>query len=1183
MELPKKIYKSFLLMAGVFFTVSAAHGQTSTQNYIRTRVPRVPIATNTRLDQLTGVKDSVMTTIDYVDGLGRPLQTVQMQASPAGYDVILPHTYDAFGREAVTYLPYRTTNTSYGAYRSDALTTGAGVRAFYNPANGTAEGQQTSGVVLTPYPYSVTGFEASPLNTVIEQGAPGQAWQPGAAPDAASNKNTLRMVQTINDQSAFSTTNVTSSNTGSRMAALYTATVNTNGSRSLVRAGNTATYGSGQLFVSIARNENWKPTDGCFGTTEEYKDKDGHVVLKRTYNIKGSTAEMLSTYYVYDDLGNLCFVLPPGASPDANAAVSQSALGNFCYQYRYDARGRLFQKKVPGKGWEFIIYNSIDQAIATQDSVQRMKASQEWTITKYDALGRPVITGIFQNGSSGTDNHVAVQALADAVTTLWEAPATTGSTGYTGNAWPNTYTTTLTVSYYDLYTNVLGIPSLYNQQSNTLYTKRTTGLQTATKALVLNTTGDYLWSVSYYDEDGQVIRTFSQHYVGGSSALSQYNYDDVITGYNFNKQALSNLRQHYVANAAKTAPVRKLLSSEAYSYDHMGRRRTGASQLQDSTNTIQGAVRVSLASYNEIGQLTKKGLHSINGTSNFLQNVDYRYNPRGWLTNINNPTLSVDGGITNTDTNDQFGMELKYDNAATPQYNGNIGSTTVKTTALSGTSYPALTYNYAYDKINRLTNAVSTTTTPNDNFYNENVTYDVMGNITKLNRYDKPASSRIAIDSLTYTYVSGNKIDRIDELGTAAGFINGANQAAEYTYDGNGNQLMDLNKGLTQTYNMLNLPQTAVRAGISVAYIYDAAGRKLRKLSTSGSTTTVTEYVNGIQYEYTGTYPVISFIQTEEGRARKNGTVYKYEYDLKDHLGNTRLTTTWDPSDAANQLTPLNSQRNDYYAFGYTIQSLIGTLPSSPNHYLYNHKELQDETGLYDYGARFYDPVIARWAAVDPLAEKMRRWSPYNYVFDDPMRFTDPDGMGPEKVRAPKKEQQAQLLGYLNFRSKTQYTFKNGYLTVDKNAKDNKAGSSKYSNRLNEAIRNPKTLTLVMGQTFKGENNATLSVDLNAGGGVTSTPAKPANSMSIDQRPGIAGDPVITISGNPNNSILDNGKIVPDDASLIIMHEIVGHGLPIMRGSTKGNAVDDENEIRKDLNVPLRPLDPLHKESNFNH
>jgi RHS repeat-associated protein len=92
------------------------------------------------------------------------------------------------------------------------------------------------------------------------------------------------------------------------------------------------------------------------------------------------------------------------------------------------------------------------------------------------------------------------------------------------------------------------------------------------------------------------------------------------------------------------------------------------------------------------------------------------------------------------------------------------------------------------------------------------------------------------------------------------------------------------------------------------------------------------------------------------------------------------------------------SQEAAYYPFGMTIPSQSFALPNEnntyQNRYLYNGKEYQDDFGLnwYDYGARFYDPQIARWHSVDPLAEKYYSWSTYTYCLDNLIKYIDPDG-----------------------------------------------------------------------------------------------------------------------------------------------------------------------------------------------
>jgi RHS repeat-associated protein len=113
-----------------------------------------------------------------------------------------------------------------------------------------------------------------------------------------------------------------------------------------------------------------------------------------------------------------------------------------------------------------------------------------------------------------------------------------------------------------------------------------------------------------------------------------------------------------------------------------------------------------------------------------------------------------------------------------------------------------------------------------------------------------------------------------------------------------------------------------------------------------------------------------------------------FEYNLKDHLGNIRVFF----NDKAQVL-----QRADYYPFGLSINR-DGSVPKVQNwvnRYLYYEKELQVGSGYLDYGARMYMPEVGRWGVVDQLSEIYESWSPYNYVFNNPVIWADPDGRCP--------------------------------------------------------------------------------------------------------------------------------------------------------------------------------------------
>jgi len=145
--------------------------------------------------------------------------------------------------------------------------------------------------------------------------------------------------------------------------------------------------------------------------------------------------------------------------------------------------------------------------------------------------------------------------------------------------------------------------------------------------------------------------------------------------------------------------------------------------------------------------------------------------------------------------------------------------------------------------------------------------------------------------------------------------------------------------------------------------------------------------VDGFQYEGSGSSHIatlLKFIPTAEGYYDFEN--YRYIYNYTDHLGNVRV------SYFNNGFNPQVLEESNYYPFGMKHLGYNSLSGNSLYQYKYNGKELQTESGMYDYGARFYMPDIGRWGVVDPLAEKYPELNPMMYAADNPIMMIDPDG-----------------------------------------------------------------------------------------------------------------------------------------------------------------------------------------------
>jgi Domain of unknown function (DUF6443) len=592
-----------IAVVALFFITAITQAQVgitpSNENYIFTRSYQIPMASPSGITTSKDVQES----ITYFDGLGRPMQNIAIKASPLSQDIVTHITYDPLGRQVKQYLPYTNpTGTTSGTYTPGNIALTNTLNQYSTPR---------PGYETTTNPYNEKLYEASPLDRILKQAAPGNDWAIGNGHEVKFDYQT---------------------NTATEVLKYGVKLDPATAQYKLVQDSNIY-YNAGQLYKTITKDENWTTTDGDNKTTQEFKDKEGRVVLKRTFAssvVNGiATSTNHDTQYVYDDYGNLSYVIPPlvdratfisnlvipsvqeclndyddfymkipmrdiiedngnvtgggGISITINNGIleikidvgcnpskmikylnipiettvnnestnyhtlpkkipdyyigklnneghtaeikdgyfklysnsipthslmcapktfeyrtctptipvsiaNQSVLDNLCYQYRYDYRNRLIEKKLPGKGWEYIVYDKLDRPILTQHA--NLKTKNQWQFTKYDPLGRVVYTGIYTNATQTT--RADVQTLASASTTLYEGRQTAPSTinnstiYYSNSAFPTTGIDLLTINYYDNYNFDLNGGTSETSYSITP-TTQTRSLATGSKVRILDT------------------------------------------------------------------------------------------------------------------------------------------------------------------------------------------------------------------------------------------------------------------------------------------------------------------------------------------------------------------------------------------------------------------------------------------------------------------------------------------------------------------------------------------------------------------------------------------------------------------------------------------------------------------------------------------------------------------------
>ncbi|MCX6319481.1 MAG: DUF6443 domain-containing protein [Bacteroidetes bacterium] len=905
----RKLLPWVLVNVYIFFIVTKGNTQAPAPypsnmvvNFVRVWEAAAPEASYSNL--MTRPVRDVKQSTQYIDGIGRPLQTVAKEASMetggTAADVISPIMYDEYGREQYKYSSFPANNT--GGYSSNdgqfKLNPFVQQGVFMNSQYGT-QGES--------HFYSKTNFETSPLSRPEKTMAPGINW-------AGSNRGV--------ESKYWLNTAVDGD--------VRIWRVNNTSPGSFATISTTDIFQPGQLYKFATVDEHGKQVI-------EYKDNDGKVILKKVQvngpsDVNGAGSGYAGwncTYYIYDDIGNLrCVVQPQGVENMAainNWTLTTTILDEQCFRYEYDSRNRMIMKKVPGAATVYMVYDKRDRMVMTRDG--NLTTSGKWLVTLYDEMNRPVQTGLWTNtGSWATHSSAASNASAPYYYPFNEL-------NVPGSGWEM-----LTKTHYDDYLGGLpaGLSASYlntwdgyfSATNNTEWpypqmpvkNEATRGMVTWLQVKVLGTNpAVYLGTVNIYDDKGRLIQVQSTNNMGGT--------DVITTQYSWAGQPLVTVQKHNITGTGSQNSV----VVTRLTYDDLGRLVKTEKRMSNSlvnSGAMPAFKIISENEYDKIGQLKKKKLAPAYGSGG-LETENFEYNIRGWMLGMNRDYAK------DVTSNNYFGFDLGYDKAnnniiggqtyTNPQYNGNIEGMVWK----SRGDGEKRKYDFYYDGANRLLKA--NFTQYNGGAFNQSafvnydmkmgdgespdLAYDKNGNIKRMQQWGLKVFSSEKIDDLAYLYGNGgNKLMRVTDDVTVdnklGDFKDGTNSNDDYSYDDNGNMLTDQNKKiLSIQYNYLNLPaKITIFSGLSdrggyptphiIEYTYDAAGNKLKKEVNESLGDayigTTTSYMGGFVYRN----DTLQFTGHEEGRIRFSPPVgavaasLEYDYMLKDHLGNVRAVLT---------------------------------------------------------------------------------------------------------------------------------------------------------------------------------------------------------------------------------------------------------------------------------------------------